>query len=66
MKEEYIGTESKFKNIFQQLKELVEFSNENKNIRIQTLKNRKQSEVRSRKSEVGRPKMDCENNRDSL
>ena len=27
-KEEYIGTESKFKNIFSQLKELVEFTND--------------------------------------
>lgn len=26
-KEEYVGTESKFKNIFNQLKELVEYSN---------------------------------------
>ncbi|MFN7266313.1 MAG: DUF3375 family protein, partial [Bacteroidota bacterium] len=28
-KEEYVGTESKFRNIFNQLKELVEFTNEN-------------------------------------
>lgn len=40
-KEEYIGTESKFKNIFNQLKELVEFSNENIEKRIQLLEEKK-------------------------
>lgn len=41
-KEEYIGTESKFKNIYNQLKELVEFSNENKDERIRILEEQKQ------------------------
>ena len=36
-KEEYIGTESKFKNIFNQLKELVEFTNEDKEKRLEIL-----------------------------
>ncbi len=40
-KEEYVGADSKFKNIFNQLKELVEFSNENKEKRIQLLKDQK-------------------------
>jgi hypothetical protein len=40
-KEEYVGTESKFKNIFSQLKELVEFSNEDKEKRIQLLEDKK-------------------------
>lgn len=40
-KEEYIGAESKFKNIFNQLKELVEFSNEDVKSRIQILQDKK-------------------------
>lgn len=40
-KEEYVGAESKFKNIFNQIKELVEFSNEDVEKRIQILENRK-------------------------
>lgn len=40
-KEEYVGTESKFRNIFNQLKELVEFTNENTAKRIEILKERK-------------------------
>ncbi|GHT15362.1 hypothetical protein AGMMS4956_15130 [Bacteroidia bacterium] len=40
-KEEYIGTESKFKTLFNQLKELVEFTNENKEKRLQLLEDRK-------------------------
>lgn len=40
-KEEYVGTESKFKNIFNQLKELVEFTNEDIDKRIQILEDRK-------------------------
>ncbi len=40
-KEEYVGADSKFKNIFNQLKELVEFSNEDKEKRIQILKEEK-------------------------
>jgi len=40
-KEEYVGTESKFKNIFNQLKELVEFTNEDKSKRIQLLEYKK-------------------------
>ena len=41
-KEEYIGTESKFKNIFGLLKELVEFTNEDIDKRIQLLEDKKQ------------------------
>lgn len=40
-KEEYIGTESKFKNIFSQLKELVEFTNENIEKRLELLESKK-------------------------
>jgi hypothetical protein len=40
-KEEYIGTESKFKMLFSQLKELVEFTNEDKEKRLQLLEDRK-------------------------
>jgi hypothetical protein len=40
-KEEYIGTESKFKTIFNQLKELVEFTNEDIPKRIQLLEDKK-------------------------
>lgn len=40
-KEEYVGTESKFKNIFNQLKELVEFTNEDVGKRIQLLEYKK-------------------------
>ncbi|MBL7838514.1 MAG: DUF3375 domain-containing protein [Cyclobacteriaceae bacterium] len=40
-KEEYIGTESKFRNIFSQLKELVEFTNDNTENRIQLLEIKK-------------------------
>ena len=40
-KEEYIGTESKFKALFGQLKELVEFTNEDRNKRLALLRNKK-------------------------
>jgi len=40
-KEEYIGTESKFKMLFNQLKELVEFTNEDKEKRLQLLEDKK-------------------------
>lgn len=40
-KEEYVGAESKFKNIFSQLKELVEFTNEDVEKRIQLLEDKK-------------------------
>lgn len=40
-KEEYVGADSKFKNIFNQLKELVEFTNENIEKRIQLLEDKK-------------------------
>jgi hypothetical protein len=40
-KEEYIGTESKFKTIITQLKELVEFTNEDKEKRLQLLEDKK-------------------------
>ena len=42
-KEEYIGTESKFSSIFHQLKELVEFTNEDREERLQLLEQRKAS-----------------------
>ena len=40
--EEYIGTESKFKSILTQLKELVEFTNEDREKRLQLLEDKKQ------------------------
>ncbi|MCH6199121.1 DUF3375 domain-containing protein [Aquiflexum sp. LQ15W] len=40
-KEEYVGTESKFKNIFSLLKELVEFTNDDAEKRIQLLEDKK-------------------------
>jgi hypothetical protein len=40
-KEEYIGTESKFKTLFNQLKELVEFTSEDKEKRLQLLEDKK-------------------------
>lgn len=40
-KEDYIGTESKFKALFNQLKDLVEFTNEDKEKRIAILEKRK-------------------------
>ncbi len=40
-KEEYVGTESKFKNIFNQLKELVEFTNDDAEKRVQLLEDKK-------------------------
>lgn len=40
-KEEYIGAESKFKTLFNQLKELVEFTNEDKEKRLQLLEDKK-------------------------
>lgn len=40
-KEDYIGTESKFKALFGQLKELVEFTNEDRSKRLDLLRNKK-------------------------
>src|SRR5690554_1085553 len=40
-KEEFVGTESKFNNILNQLKELVEFTNEDSEKRIQLLEEKK-------------------------
>lgn len=40
-KEDYIGTESKFKSLFSQLKELVEFTNEDRTKRLDLLKSKK-------------------------
>ena len=40
-KEEFVGTESKFNNMLNQLKELVEFTNEDMNMRIQLLEEKK-------------------------
>lgn len=40
-KEEFVGTESKFNNILNQLKELVEFTNEDKEKRIELLEEKK-------------------------
>lgn len=39
-KEEYIGTESKFKTLFNQLEELVEFTNEDRQKRLEILRQR--------------------------
>lgn len=41
-KEEYIGTESKFKTLFSQLKDLVEFSNEDREKRLELLRQKKE------------------------
>lgn len=41
-KEDYIGTESKFKTLFSQLKELVEYSNEDREKRLELLRQRKE------------------------
>ena len=41
-REEYIGAESKFKSIITQLRELVEYTNENKEKRLQLLEDKKQ------------------------
>ena len=41
-KEEYIGTESKFKTLFSQLKELVEFSSEDREKRLELLRQKKE------------------------
>lgn len=41
-KKDYIGTESKFKTLFSQLKELVEYSNEDREKRIELLRQRKE------------------------
>lgn len=41
-KEEYIGTESKFKKLFSQLKDLVEFSNEDREKRLELLRQKKE------------------------
>lgn len=40
-KEDYIGTESKFKTLFAQLKELVEYSNEDREIRLELLRTKR-------------------------
>lgn len=40
-KEEYVGTDSKFKNIFSQLKELVEFTNDDAATRVELLEQKK-------------------------
>ena len=40
-KEDYIGTESKFKTLFSQLKELVEYSSEDREKRLELLRQRK-------------------------
>mgnify|MGYP000570993467 CR=1 FL=1 len=40
-KEDYIGTESKFKTLFAQLKELVEYSNEDREKRLETAPSQK-------------------------
>lgn len=41
-KEEYIGTESKFKTLFSQLKELVEYSSEDREKRLELLRQKKE------------------------
>lgn len=53
-KEEYIGAESKFKNIFSQLKELVEFTNGDAEKRIQLLEDKKlEIEQQIRRIKIG-------------
>jgi len=53
-KEEYIGTESKFKSLFSQLKELVEFSNEDREKRLELLRQKKEDiERQIDKLEIG-------------
>lgn len=53
-KREFVGAESKFKEIFNQLKELVEFTNEDIEKRIEILKNRKtEIEYQIQKLQVG-------------
>lgn len=53
-KVDYIGTESKFKTLFAQLKELVEFTNEDRVKRIEILKERKlEIEQQIQKLEMG-------------
>ena len=53
-KEEYVGTESKFKNIFSQLKELVEFTNEDAEKRIELLETkRKEIEDQIHRIKIG-------------
>lgn len=53
-KEEFVGTESKFNSILNQLKELVEFTNEDTEKRIQLLKDKKlEIEQQIQRIEVG-------------
>lgn len=53
-KEEYIGTESKFKTLFSQLKDLVEFSNEDREKRLELLRQKKEDIERQIESlEIG-------------
>ena len=53
-KEDYIGTESKFKTLFAQLKELVEYSNENREKRLEMLRaKRKDIEHQIQRLELG-------------
>lgn len=53
-KEEYIGTESKFKTLFSQLKELVEYSNENRQKRLELLIQKKtEIEYQIKRLEMG-------------
>ena len=49
-KEEYIGTESKFKTLFSQLKDLVEFSNEDREKRLELLRQKKEDIERQNES----------------
>ncbi len=53
-KEEFVGTESKFNNILNQLKELVEFTNEDAEKRIQLLEEKKlEIEQQIKKIKIG-------------
>lgn len=52
-KEEFVGTDSKFKNIFSQLKELVEFSNDDAAKRVELLEQKK-SEIESQIEQIRR------------
>ncbi|MEM6316517.1 MAG: DUF3375 domain-containing protein [Bacteroidota bacterium] len=54
-KKEFVGAESKFKDIYQQLKELVEFTNEDVKVRLKLLrKRRKELDKQIRALEKGR------------
>ena len=52
-KEDYIGTESKFKTLFSQLKELVEYSNEDREKRLELRTKKMEIEHQIQRLEMG-------------